>query len=89
MRYGIATIDIVQCGMNDRAIESIRGSKMSLKARAQEKIERAGISNYSFDRDTLIMCGIRYAIEICDCGDRNCDGVRLREFPGGSRGTLQ
>lgn len=55
------------------------GLAMTLKARAQEKIERAGIANYSFDRDDLVMCGVRYAIEICDCGEANCDGVRLRK----------
>jgi hypothetical protein len=42
---------------------------MTLKARAQEKVERAGISNYSFDRDVLVMCGVRYAIEACECGE--------------------
>ncbi len=52
---------------------------MSLKAMAQEKVERAGIANYSFDRDMLVMCGIRYAIEACDCGQPDCDGVRLRK----------
>jgi len=50
---------------------------MSLKARAQEKVERAGISNYTFDQDVLVMCGVRYAIEACDCGQPECDGVRL------------
>jgi hypothetical protein len=53
--------------------------RMSLKARAQEKVERAGIANYSFDKDILIMCGVRYAIESCSCGEADCDGVRLRK----------
>lgn len=52
---------------------------MTLKARAQEKVERAGISNYSFDQDILIMCGVRYTIEACDCGESDCDGVRLNQ----------
>lgn len=52
---------------------------MSLKAMAQEKVERAGISNYSFDRDTLVMCGVRYTLEACTCGEPGCDGVRLRK----------
>ena len=52
---------------------------MSLKARAQEKVERAGISNYSFDQDVLVMCGVRYTIESCECGEADCDGVRLRK----------
>ncbi|OHC96735.1 MAG: hypothetical protein A3H25_10740 [Sphingomonadales bacterium RIFCSPLOWO2_12_FULL_63_15] len=52
---------------------------MSLKAMAQEKVERAGISNYSFDRDTLVMCGVRYTLETCTCGEPDCDGVRLRK----------
>ncbi|ALR21198.1 MULTISPECIES: hypothetical protein [Sphingobium] len=50
---------------------------MSLKARAREKVERAGISNYSFDQDVLVMCGNRYTVESCDCGEPDCDGVRL------------
>ena len=52
---------------------------MSLKARAQEKVERAGISNYTFDQDVLVMCGVRYAIEACECGEPECDGVRLQK----------
>ena len=50
---------------------------MSLKARAREKVERAGISNYSFDHDVLVMCGVRYTVSACDCGQPDCDGVRL------------
>ncbi|MDX3899678.1 MAG: hypothetical protein QHC40_04065 [Sphingobium sp.] len=62
---------------------------MSLKAMAQEKVERAGIANYSFDNDDLVMCGIRYAIEPCNCGEQDCDGVRLRkaERPQARSGT--
>lgn len=52
---------------------------MSLKLRAREKVERAGIANYSFDQDILILCGTRYAIEACECGAADCDGVRLRK----------
>ena len=52
---------------------------MTLKARAQEKVERAGISNYSFDHDILVMCGVRYTIEACNCGEPECYGVRLRK----------
>ncbi|ETI64001.1 hypothetical protein C100_09650 [Sphingobium sp. C100] len=52
---------------------------MTLKARAKEKVERAGISNYSFDQDVLVMCGVRYSVEACDCGEPDCDGVRLRK----------
>lgn len=50
-----------------------------LRARAQEKVERAGISNYSFDHDVLVMCGVRYTIAACDCGEPDCDGVRLEK----------
>lgn len=56
-----------------------RGKYMSLKARAQEKVERAGISNYSFDHDVLVMCGVRYTIAACECGEPECDGVRLEK----------
>ncbi len=53
---------------------------MSLKVRAQEKIERAGIANYSFDDDTLVLCGVRYAINPCTCGETDCDGVQLQRI---------
>lgn len=53
---------------------------MSLKVRAQEKIERAGIANYSFDEDTLVLCGVRYAINPCTCGESDCDGVQLQRI---------
>ncbi|MBB3981577.1 hypothetical protein GGR44_001224 [Sphingobium fontiphilum] len=53
---------------------------MTLKAMAQEKVERAGIANYSFDQDVLVMCGVRYSIEACTCGAADCDGVRLRKI---------
>ena len=56
-----------------------RGKTMTLRARAQEKVERAGISNYSFDRDVLVMCGVRYTIAACECGEPECDGVRLEK----------
>ena len=52
---------------------------MSLKARAREKVERAGISNYTFDHDILVMCGVRYTLAACDCGEPDCDGVRLEK----------
>lgn len=62
---------------------------MSLKTRVQEKIERAGIANYSFDADTLILCGVRYAIEACTCGAIDCDGVQLQRKAGDGVVTLQ
>jgi len=54
---------------------------MTLKARAQEKIERAGIANYSFDHDMLVLCGVRYALKACTCGQSDCDGVELLRVP--------
>ena len=62
---------------------------MSLKARAREKVERAGISNYSFDHDILVMCGVRYTIAACDCGEPDCDGVRLEKDAAIMSRTLQ
>lgn len=62
---------------------------MSLKARAREKVERAGISNYSFDHDVLVMCGIRYTLAACDCGEPDCDGVRLEKDAATTGRTLQ
>ncbi|EQB14503.1 hypothetical protein L288_01280 [Sphingobium quisquiliarum P25] len=62
---------------------------MSLKARAREKVERAGISNYSFDHDVLVMCGVRYTLAACSCGEPDCDGVRLERSPGMPHHILQ
>lgn len=62
---------------------------MTLKAKAQEKVERAGIANYSFDHDILVMCGIRYALEACSCGESDCDGVRLRKTTDLAGRTIQ
>ena len=62
---------------------------MTLKARAMEKVERAGISNYSFDEDVLVMCGIRYTIDVCDCGEANCDGVKLTRHRAAINRNLQ
>ena len=63
--------------------------QMSLKARAREKVERAGISNYSFDHDVLVMCGVRYTIAACNCGEPDCDGVRLERNTALSSPVLQ
>jgi|GEM_PF-512809 len=63
--------------------------QMSLKARAREKVERAGISNYTFDHDVLVMCGIRYTLAACDCGEPDCDGVRLERNAAGTSRVLQ
>ena len=62
---------------------------MSLKARAREKVERAGISNYSFDHDVLVMCGVRYTVSACDCGQPDCDGVRLERNAAHANRVLQ
>ena len=62
---------------------------MSLKAMAREKVERAGISNYSFDHDVLVMCGVRYTITACDCGQADCDGVRLERSAAHVNRVLQ
>lgn len=62
---------------------------MSLKAMAQEKIERAGIANYFFDDDKLILCGIPYTIDACSCGHSDCDGVQLQRWVDPRSATLQ
>jgi hypothetical protein len=49
-----------------------------LLGKARDRVERAGISNYSFDSDMLILCGVRFRVEPCDCGARDCDGIQLR-----------
>jgi hypothetical protein len=63
--------------------------QMSLKARAREKVERAGISNYTFDHDVLVMCGVRYTLAACDCGEPDCDGVRLERNAAVASRVLQ
>lgn len=58
-----------------------------LLMKAREMAQHAGIDNVAFDRDMLVMCGIRYVVEQCACGDSECGGVRLRRAAGG--GALQ
>jgi hypothetical protein len=61
---------------------------MSLRSLAQEKIERSGIANYAFDEsDGLLMCGVHYTLEACDCGESDCDGVRLIRASGDMAGS--
>jgi hypothetical protein len=79
--YALDQLTWCDATWNIPAVEKREGLVMSLKARAQEKVERAGIANYSFDHDDLVMCGVRYAIEACDCGEPDCDGVRLLKAP--------
>lgn len=63
---------------------------MTLKARAQQKIERAGIANFSFDQDDLVLCGVRYHLKACECGEPDCDGVELLRAPSANgAATLQ
>jgi hypothetical protein len=43
-------------------------------------------ANYTFDHDVLVMCGVRYTLAACNCGEPDCDGVRLeRNAAMGSR----
>jgi hypothetical protein len=58
-----------------------------LLMRAREMAQSAGIDNVAFDRDMLVMCGVRYVVEQCACGDTECGGVRLRRASRG--GGLQ
>ena len=59
-----------------------------LRYKAREMIKDAGIDNFSFDRDMLVLCGVRYAIEHCACTDPECGGVRLRKADLGEIGNL-
>ena len=54
------------------------GAPLSLLGRVRDMVERAGISNYSFDRGMLVLCGTRFTMELCNCGESGCDGIRLR-----------
>jgi hypothetical protein len=59
-----------------------------LRYKAREMIKDAGIENFSFDHDMLVMCGVRYVIEHCTCSDPDCGGVRLREADRGEIGPM-
>ena len=76
---------------NKDHVRTVNGRKfhMSLKARAREKVERAGISNYTFDHDVLVMCGVRYTIAACNCGQPDCDGVKLERSAAMTNRVLQ
>lgn len=56
---------------------------MSLLGRVRDMVERAGISNYSFDKKgMLVLCGTCFTMELCNCGESGCDGIRLRAATG-------
>lgn len=51
----------------------------SLLQMAENMVRDAGIDNFMFDDELLVMCGIRYVIEACGCGEDDCHGVQLRK----------
>jgi hypothetical protein len=51
-------------------------------------VKDAGIDNFSFDKDMLVMCGVRYVIDACECGSDDCKGVRLRRAGALDSGSL-
>lgn len=53
-----------------------------LKMRVEDLVRAAGIENFRFERNVLVMCGVRYAIEPCLCGEPGCHGLRLRRKGG-------
>jgi hypothetical protein len=46
--------------------------------RVGEMVKAAGIDNFQFRDNMLVMCGVRYIIEQCECHDPGCNGLRLR-----------
>ncbi|MBB6124355.1 hypothetical protein [Sphingobium subterraneum] len=61
----------------------------TLLTKARELAENAGIDNVAFDRDMLVMGGIRYVVAACKCGDSECDGVQLQIASSHAGASLQ
>jgi len=54
--------------------------------RIAELVQAAGIDNFRMENNILVMCGVRYAVERCDCDDPMCNGVRLTPHDDGKAG---
>ena len=54
---------------------------------AENMVRDAGIDNFTFDDELLVMCGVRYVIEACGCGESDCHGVQLRKADIRDTGT--
>jgi len=50
-----------------------------------ELVQAAGIDNFRIENNMLVMCGVRYAVEQCDCDDPKCNGLRLKRDDGPGR----
>ncbi|MGD9810059.1 MAG: hypothetical protein AB7U35_01830 [Sphingobium sp.] len=49
-----------------------------IAARVGEMVKAAGIDNFHMENNLLIMCGVSYHVEACECSDPECNGLRLR-----------
>ncbi len=58
----------------------------SLSDRIAELVQAAGIDNFWMENNVLVMCGVRYAVEQCDCDEPECNGIRLKPCKGGKAG---
>ncbi|OYW87249.1 MAG: hypothetical protein B7Z20_05545 [Sphingobium sp. 32-64-5] len=60
----------------------MKPERKSIAARVREIVSAAGIDNFHMDNNILVMCGIRYLVEGCECDDPDCNGLRLRREDG-------
>ena len=44
----------------------------------RDRMVQSGVDNYSFVDGQLKIGSSRYAVEVCGCGESDCDGLRLR-----------
>jgi len=58
----------------------------NLYARVGDLVKSAGIDNFHFENNILLMCGVRYAVESCECDDPECCGLTLRRTSDGPGG---
>lgn len=54
----------------------------TLSDQISELVQAAGIDNFRIENNILVMCGVRYIVEGCDCDDPKCNGLRLRRDEG-------
>ena len=60
----------------------MKSGRPTIAAQVREIVSAAGIDNFHMENNILVMCGTRYLVERCGCGDPECNGLRLRREDG-------
>jgi hypothetical protein len=49
----------------------------------RDRMIESGVDNYAFVDGQLQIGSTRYAVDVCGCGEADCDGLRLRRVQSG------